>query len=105
MFPCVSSSSYSINNNITCPSPQIQVIQILEYLKTNHISIRYNDDSDISNKKAYINRIWLDIEDEVPSKYYNSNIQINQEIISSVVDTLEAFRVFMYPHFYLYYKL
>ena len=68
-------------------------MQTIDYLQANHIYIARQFDIDEDYKQVFINRIWIDIEDEVPSKYYDSNITVNQNAISLIVNTLESLRV------------
>lgn len=94
MFPCLSTSPYSKNNNITCLTAEQQVLTTLKYLEENNIRInRDNEELTMDNKSTYINRIWLDIEDEVPSKYYDEDPSVNQQFIDDIVTTLEKFHV------------
>jgi hypothetical protein len=55
MFPCITSSSYALSHNITCDSADKQVADTLALLSTTKIG-----------------RMWIDVEDESPSKYYDS---------------------------------
>lgn len=87
MFPCISTAPYTVSHNITCESAEKQVSTILQNLRSNSIAIN-NDQSAHS-----INRIWLDIEDEVPSKYYDSDTSKNQAFIKEVVDALTKAKV------------
>lgn len=87
MFPCMPTAPYTLSNNITCDSPEKQVANILQNLRSNNITIN-------STQNMYsINRIWLDIEDEVPSKYYDADTAKNQAFIQEVVNALTKAKV------------
>lgn len=83
VFPCISTSSYSLNNNITCKSAKQQIIDVFEYLTINQINFA----SSSNVNEISLNRLWLDLEDENPSKYYDSNVTVNQEFIKEMTDT------------------
>lgn len=51
IFPCVSSSPYSLANNITCASPEDQVKASIDFLEDNGVSVfRNNQDIHTENK-------------------------------------------------------
>lgn len=114
MFPCIATSSYAVANNITCDSASKQVEDIATYLAQNNIyfksSTGKNDVSSVKissadsnsiqdlfqglatidiTRKLLVNRLWLDIEDEVPSKYYDSNISVNTAFLEDVVAAMK----------------
>ena len=74
MFPCVQGSPYSSANNITCDSASAQVDAAINYLESS---------------KAAISRMWLDIEDEDPHKYFSASIDENQQILVALVAQIE----------------
>lgn len=78
IFPCISTSPYSIENNITCKSPTNQLLETLNYLADNGIFFRHRQDG------VFLNRMWLDIEDESPSKYYDPNPATNQAYMAEI---------------------
>jgi hypothetical protein len=71
MFPCITSSSYAVSHNITCDSAEKQVADTLSLLSTTSIG-----------------RMWIDVEDESPSKYYDSNGAVNQAFMEQLVAAL-----------------
>jgi len=91
MFPCLSSSPYSISHGISCASAEEQVTQIVRYLHKNNIPIQHTNAQ--MNDKVAINRIWLDIEDAQPSTYYNADVKINQAFIDEIVNTLNKLHI------------
>lgn len=92
MFPCLSSSPYSIAKNVSCPAPQDQVDQTIRMLLDG--GIRWDRSSNPRNVHGpAIGRVWLDIEDEVPSKYYNSNTSVNQAFLSEISSAWQQYRV------------
>ena len=70
MFPCISTSPYSLSHQITCDSAEKQVADTLGFLSSKGVSP--SSLSNVQNTKATFGRMWLDIEDESPSKYYDS---------------------------------
>lgn len=94
MFPCLSSSNYSLSHGIVCPSVKEQVQTSLDLL--HHHGIMFQGEPTLSSSQSAVielNRWWLDIEDEVPSKYYDSNPQVNQNFIASIVSELTARKI------------
>ena len=82
IFPCISSSSYSISHNITCETPTNQLLRSIQYLEENGIQISYkNKVNQLKDNLPTVSRIWFDIEDEDPSKYFDSNPTINQQVL------------------------
>ncbi len=91
MFPCMPTSSYSLSHNITCPSPEEQVFAVVDNLFKNDISIQRTNSKHL--QKVVVNRIWLDIEDEVPAKYYDANVVNNQDFLANMVKELNRLRI------------
>jgi hypothetical protein len=87
IFPCMPTAPYTLSHNITCDSAEKQVATILQNLRSNNIAI--NSDQDTYS----INRIWLDIEDEVPSKYYDADAAKNQAFIQEITNALTKAKV------------
>jgi len=87
LFPCIASSSYAILHNITCQSPKQQIINTAQYLASNNILFDLNNQLHANKKTIYLNRLWLDIEDENPSKYYDANVTVNQNFIYELIST------------------
>jgi len=91
MFPCVTQSPYSSDHNITCDDANTQVKKTLLSLAKAGVAVKGSSLAPPQHAiKATIGRIWIDIEDEVPSKYFSSNtddnIQFMNEISSSLAD-------------------
>lgn len=80
IFPCLPNAPYNLAHNITCSSPEDQVDEIIRYLHQNGIFIGENSSSTLT----WLDRIWIDIEDETPSKYYDVDVIANQKFISSM---------------------
>lgn len=102
MFPCISTSTYAKSNNLECESASMQVMRVVEYLTDNQIEIDRTlpDGKSVSRglrgtrTSAFsINRIWIDIEDEAPAKYYDANPAVNQAFIAEMVSTLESLQI------------
>jgi hypothetical protein len=87
MFPCVSNAPYSQANNITCSTPKQQVTNTLAYLQENNIYLTSTTGFQ-ENEIVIGGKVWIDIEDEVPSKYYSPNVQDNQAMLKEMVDAL-----------------
>ena len=91
MFPCIEESPYTQDNNITCASASSQVIDTVQYLEREGVSILGSSIQPKNSKiEAVVNAVWLDIEDEVPSKYYASDPSINQAFLADIVAALEG---------------
>lgn len=91
MFPCIQDSAYSVANNITCPSASEQVMDTVNNLNAEGVSISGCSDCQPKGKsKASVLSVWIDIEDEVPSKYYSSDPSVNQQFIADLVSQLES---------------
>lgn len=92
IFPCVSSSSYSVKNNIKCELPSEQLKRTVQYLEDNNINV-VGHTTNINVNQPSVGILWLDIEDEDPSKYYDVDITINQNILSEFVTTANELNV------------
>jgi GH25 family lysozyme M1 (1,4-beta-N-acetylmuramidase) len=94
MFPCMPTSPYSISNEITCATPEQQVIDAVSFLQTNGIVVkRMVDDVHSQSNITVVNRVWLDIEDQSPAKYYDSDVTKNQEFVAAIVAQLEKMKI------------
>lgn len=92
MFPCIQDSAYSVANNITCQSAVDQVKDTVSSLKEEGIAISgcVECQPDRRTSKASVLSVWVDIEDEVPSKYYSSDPMVNQKFMNDLVTQLES---------------
>lgn len=103
IFPCVNSSQLSIDRQIVCPSLDDQVKSIVDYLNSNGINFK-NGDTAVSAATAVasasatasteqssltLQRLWLDVEDEEPPKYYDTNPEVNQQIIADLITAVQ----------------
>ena len=61
IFPCVSTSPYSIENGITCDSPADQIKKSVSFLEDNGIHVMRQNETP-SSAAVNVRRIWLDIE-------------------------------------------
>ena len=94
IFPCISSAPFSVANNSTCGSAEDQVLTSLQYLENNKIFVKgYNDGKGTRGEDTILNRIWLDIEDEQPSKYFSEDISENTDFLEQMVSKLEELGV------------
>jgi GH25 family lysozyme M1 (1,4-beta-N-acetylmuramidase) len=93
MFPCMPTSPYSVSNEINCASPEQQVIDAVSFLRKNSIIMKRTDDGQSLSNITVVNRVWLDIEDESPAKYYDSDVTKNQEFVAAIVAQLEKMRI------------
>mgnify|MGYP003385538299 CR=1 FL=1 len=99
IFPCIQQSTYSIENQINCPTFKQQIDNIVTLLNSNDIYFKpqdqkYHDEIQMNKHQThqtqqiqpiYINKLWIDIEDETPSKYYSNNTIINIEFMDLLV--------------------
>jgi GH25 family lysozyme M1 (1,4-beta-N-acetylmuramidase) len=94
MFPCVQGSPYSQSKGIVCPEPEKQVLDTVKYLRENGIVLDRNLNKNTAGSDFLVaNRLWLDIEDESPSKYYDPDPVKNQEFFARFVGQLEMLRI------------
>jgi hypothetical protein len=87
MFPCISTSPYSIANNISCKSATQQLQDTVNYLSQNNILFRPRINT------VRLGRMWLDIEDENPSKYYDPDTSVNQAFVKEITDAAIAMKI------------
>ena len=78
-FPCIQSSAYSSSHNITCLSPKEQVGEVVAYLNKNNIGFG------TETGKLSVGRVWIDVEDENPPRYYDLSPTVNQNFMSELV--------------------
>ena len=92
MFPCVSQSQYSIDHNITCTDAATQVKRTLEFLAEEGIGVKGStyQPTPFFPLLATLGRVWIDIEDEVPSKYYSANHDDNIQFIADLTTSLRG---------------
>lgn len=89
-------SPYSIANNIVCASPREQIDQTIGLLATNNI---YFKGSNTFKRRNPINEVvelttmWLDVEDESPSTYYDPNPTANQAFLGQIKDALLSYNI------------
>ncbi|KAJ1419800.1 glycoside hydrolase superfamily [Ochromonadaceae sp. CCMP2298] len=79
IFPCVQTSPYSMANNITCKSAELQLEETVHYLASNGIYF------DPRQGGVTLDRLWVDVEDESPSKYYDADPTANQIFMQALV--------------------
>lgn len=87
IFPCISTSPYSVANNITCKSPSAQLLETVNYLSENDIHFQHRKEG------VFLSRMWLDVEDENPSKYYDVDPAVNQAFIKEMTETAKKIQV------------
>jgi len=95
MFPCLTQSPYSIANNITCESAANQVKHTLQYLAEEGIWV---NNSSLSPQPFFpilstLGRIWIDVEDEVPSKYFSPVVADNTAFMTDIVTALQSYGI------------
>ena len=86
IFPCVPDAPYNVQHNITCPSPAQQIKDTLTML------------SALPPLEGKL-RLWLDVEDEQPNKYYSIVPDTNVKLLSEMASALEANGVSVPTHF------
>ena len=98
IFPCIPTSAYSISQNITCDSPEAQMVSTIKYLENNGIRVLRSKERQLISSSIIgpiVNRIWLDVEDESPSKYYDENPEYNTKFLKSMEATAASMDVFL----------
>jgi len=93
MFPCVTSSAYAISHNITCPSASEQVDMTLKALSAANVIFSSQKTQETPENAVVLNMMWLDIEDESPSKYFDATPSINTQLMAAMVAALETYKV------------
>jgi GH25 family lysozyme M1 (1,4-beta-N-acetylmuramidase) len=94
MFPCMPTSTYSMNKQVVCAEPEQQVIDTVTFLKENKVIVdRSVDKKSLNSGYTMVNRVWLDVEDESPSTYYDANPVKNQEFMARIVAQLEKMNI------------
>lgn len=94
MFPCVPTSAYSVSNGIECLAADAQVDSMIDFLAENGVDfVGGGSGGGGVGANATVRRVWLDIEDESPSKYYDADPAANQAFVAAVVARLQARRV------------
>ena len=84
IFPCIQTSNYNVANNVSCPSAAQQVQDTLTMLEEFHV---------VGETAAPPLRLWLDIEEADPPKYFDLDPAVNQKFLSEIVDALVAKQV------------
>lgn len=87
IFPCITTSPYSLANNITCDSPTQQLLETVQYLAQNQVYFHHRLEG------VYLSRMWLDVEDENPSKYYDPNPTVNQLFFQEMTMAAEKMKL------------
>jgi len=94
MFPCMQTSPYATANKVVCVEPEQQVIDTVNFLKENKVIVGHSKDAkSLNTGYTLVNRIWLDVEDEDPSRYYDNDPVKNQEFMARVVAQLEKMNI------------
>ena len=101
IFPCIQEAPYSIEHNITCKSADEQVRDILDMFTANNIRFRsaLTPNTLQQSNTIELSRLWIDIEDETPSKYYSNEPTINQKFISELRTKL--INIILYTIYYI----
>lgn len=98
IFPCSTGSPYSASKGITCPAPADQFRAVLTALDQAGIIVErtYSSESKRASSTAVtVKRIWLDIEDESPSKYFDTNVANNVALLSEMAATAKEEGVYL----------
>ncbi len=95
IFPCVSTSPYSIANGIKCDSAKDQMKATISYLEQNGVHVARKNQPILQDGAPYVRRIWLDIEDESPSKYFDPDVTVNQQLLADLISEGEAEGIFL----------
>jgi hypothetical protein len=95
IFPCVTSSAYSQSHSIICDSPADQITKSIEYLESNGVKVWRKGDSESEVSGPIVRRLWLDVEDEDPSTYYDKDVTVNQALLTDLISSGEKEGVLM----------
>ena len=87
IFPCIATSPYNVANNITCKTPTEQLMESVNFLSDNGVTFRRRKDT------VFLNRMWLDIEDENPSKYYDVDPAVNQAYMTEITEAAKKIHI------------
>lgn len=87
IFPCITTSPYNVAHNITCKSAADQFLESVNYLAKDGITFQHR------KGEVFLSRMWLDIEDENPSKYYDVDPAVNQAFIKEMTETAKKINV------------
>ena len=110
IFPCIGSASYAKENDISCDSPEDQMRRTVAFLEESGINILRKSysteasgknmhpsvtepDNDLPLRAPLLKMLYLDIEDEQPSKYFDEDPAINQDFIGAMVNEAERLEV------------
>lgn len=94
IFPCIAQSNYSVEHDIQCPTFKEQIDEVLMLLNNENIYFENQRNLNVNGKnEIYLNKLWIDIEDEVPSKYYANNTQINIAFMQAMVSYMEFLNI------------
>lgn len=92
MFPCMPTSSYSVSHGITCLEPEQQVIDTVNYLLSNGVTFK-KPGMGKSQGAVEVSRVWLDMEEESPPKWYDADPKVNQAFFDRIFNQLELMGV------------
>jgi hypothetical protein len=97
IFPCIASSAYSTEHAVACSSPASQMKQTIDFLESSGVRVRRSRGGEEGGDGVApsVRRIWLDIEDEDPSIYYDTDVTVNQAAIDELIATAEAEGVYV----------
>lgn len=104
VYPCVDSSPYAINNDLSCGTPEYQLDTLVEYLRRYNITFRPHSlsesDSTSSNSTDYFALDYTPFYDTTIPNYNTSNIQniTLQSLFVNVEDTMPNY-YFSYLHY------
>ncbi len=89
------SSAYAQGHNTTCPGVTDQIDQTVQMLADNGITFQGSKITPNSSVGPIVSlsRLWIDIEDEVPSKYYDVDPLVNQELIAALVNRMVELQI------------
>ena len=95
MFPCAANSPYALNNSIACDTAEVQVKRTLDFLAEDGIGVQGSSlqPTPYFPLRATLGRIWIDIEDESPSKYFSPTIKDNTDLLDAYVGALEGYGI------------
>lgn len=109
VFPCIASSPFALSReDVVCPSAKQQLTDTLDFLAEHDITVARSGDisedtsrvssgegegQEAAARRPTIQRLYLDIEDEAPSLYFDPDPAVNAQFVSEFVAAAVALRV------------
>ena len=104
IFPCIASSPFALSReDVACPSAKQQLTDTLDFLAAHDIRVAPSGDSSGASsgesggqeveERPTLRRLYLDIEDEAPSYYFDPDPAVNAQFVSEFVAAAASHQV------------